>query len=81
MDIEITSHATREDAEAHMNSPDMLARANAYYDAVKADAEAALSPEDLAVFRFWWDGGLLDWSAVPKQAYGAIMQAISQGCG
>lgn len=80
--IYVSDPMTRQDAEAFMNSPPMLAWANACYDAVQRECEAGLSPDDLATFRLWWSGGKVDWDAIGSgPAYGAIMQAISMGCG
>lgn len=80
--ITVTTHDSPEAALAHMNSPAMLDWAQDYYDRVQAVCEEGLSRPDLATFRAWWSGGKVEWDAIGTgPAYGAIMQAISMGCG
>lgn len=80
--IKVTTHESADAALAYMNQPENLAPFNEYMAQVKAKAEEGLSPDDLATFRLWWGGGSIDWNAVGTgPAYGAIMEAISSGCG
>lgn len=83
--IEVSEHASVEDALAFMNSPEMLAQSNTYMSSVQSECERDLSEADRALFRRWWAGGGLPsdfWESIGTgPAYCAIMQATSMGCG
>lgn len=84
--ITVTTHESPEAALEFMNRPEQLAPFDAYIADTKARAEQGLDAENLAVFRKWWSGEPIGdqaaWEAIFKTpAYGAIMQAISEGCG
>lgn len=85
-EIKVSQHDSMEAAIEFINRPENLKPFNDYADAVQAECEQDLDEENLAIFRFWWSGGVIGdmaaWEAIfDKPAYGAIMTATSMGCG